>query len=215
MDRRESVLILGARSFAHEVADLISDIPTLELRGFVENLDPERCRQLIGGLPVFWVDELADLSATNRGLCALGSTHRIGFIEQAARQGLEFITLVHPTSRVSSTSCIGVGSIVSPGAQVASHARIGQHVLINRGALIGHNAEIADCVTVGPGANLAGFSKIGFRTYIGMGALVLDRITVGSGSVIAAGALVTRDVPDNTMVAGAPAVVVKRDVDGL
>jgi len=180
----------------------------------VENLDPERCARMIEGLPVFWVDEIAAMATTHRGICALGNTDRRGFIEHAANQGLGFITLIHPSARVSSRSTAGEGTIVCPGAQVASHTRIGRHVLINRGALVGHDVEIGDYVTVGPGANIAGFCRIGFGAYIGMGATLVDRVAVGNGAMVAAGAVVSRDVPDNVMVAGAPAVIVKRSIDG-
>jgi 2,3,4,5-tetrahydropyridine-2-carboxylate N-succinyltransferase len=47
-----------------------------------------------------------------------------------------------------------------------------------------------------------------------MGAMVVEKFVIGNGSVVAAGAVVTRDVPDNVMVAGMPAVVVKRGIDG-
>ena len=209
------VLILGARSFASEVADIISDIPDLELKGFVENLDPARCAQRLEGLQVFWVDELAALAATHRGVCALGSTHRRRFIEQAVALGLEFVTLVHPSARVSSRSTLAEGTIVCPGAQVASNAQVGRHVLINRGALVGHNVRIGDYVTVGPGANVAGFCEVRSGAYIGIGATLVEQIVVGSSAVVAAGAVVTRDVAERTLVAGAPARLVKSDVDGL
>jgi acetyltransferase-like isoleucine patch superfamily enzyme len=48
-----------------------------------------------------------------------------------------------------------------------------------------------------------------------MGAVIVERITIGAGAVVAAGSVVIRDVPDHVMVAGMPAVIVKRDVDGL
>jgi acetyltransferase-like isoleucine patch superfamily enzyme len=35
-------------------------------------------------------------------------------------------------------------------------------------------------------------------------------VTVGENSVVAAGAVVTKDVPDNTIVGGIPAKVIKR-----
>ena len=212
---RAPILILGARSFAREVADLLSDLPGFELRGFVENLEQERCANTIDGLPVLWIDDLASMAATHRGLCALGSTQRRAFIEHAAGLGLKFVTLVHPSARVSSRSMVGDGSIVCPGAQVASHTRIGSHVLINRGALIGHNVEIGDYVTVGPGANIAGFCRIGCGAHIAMGATIVDRLSIGEGSVVAAGTFVRRDVPDHVMVAGPRGLVVKRDVNGL
>ena len=44
---------------------------------------------------------------------------------------------------------------------------------------------------------------------IGSNATLLCGITVGSGSVIGAGSVVTRDVPDNTIVAGNPARIIR------
>jgi acetyltransferase-like isoleucine patch superfamily enzyme len=41
--------------------------------------------------------------------------------------------------------------------------------------------------------------------WIGSGAIVTDGVTIGRGAVIAAGAVVTRDVPEHTVAAGAPA----------
>ena len=39
-------------------------------------------------------------------------------------------------------------------------------------------------------------------------------MSIGSQSVVGAGALITKDVPARTMVAGAPARIVKREIDG-
>ena len=44
---------------------------------------------------------------------------------------------------------------------------------------------------------------------IGSNATLLCGITVGSGSIVGAGSVVTRDVPDNTIVAGNPARVIR------
>jgi sugar O-acyltransferase (sialic acid O-acetyltransferase NeuD family) len=207
------LLILGARAYAREVADLVSEIPDLELKGFVENLEPERCGSLLEGLPVYWVEELASLSAHHFGVCAFGTTRRSRFIATAVSYGLRFAAVIHPAARVSSRSTVGEGAIVCPGVQVASHARIGAHVLLNRGATIGHDTEIGEGATVGPGANIAGFCRIGSASYIGIGANVVERISVGCGATVAAGSVVTRDVPDRVMVAGMPAMIVKRDVE--
>jgi acetyltransferase-like isoleucine patch superfamily enzyme len=47
------------------------------------------------------------------------------------------------------------------------------------------------------------------NAWIGAGATILQGVTVGENAVVAAGAVVSRDVPDNTIVAGVPARVVK------
>lgn len=210
---KQPVVILGARIFAAEVADLISDAPQFQLAGFVENYERERCRQTLEDLPVFWVDELPRLAATHRAVCAISTSARRGFIEQARECGLKFFTFVHPTARVSSRSTPGAGCIVSAGVIVGTNARLGEHVILNRGALIGHDTVIGDLANVSPGANIAGCCKIGERAFIGMGAVVLDRITVGEGAIVGAGAVVTRDVPPHTQVIGVPARVVAENIE--
>jgi acetyltransferase-like isoleucine patch superfamily enzyme len=46
--------------------------------------------------------------------------------------------------------------------------------------------------------------------WIGSGAIVTDGVTIGRGSVVAAGSVVTRDVPPGSVVAGAPARIIRR-----
>ena len=209
------LLILGARSFAREVADLVSDVPHLQLAGFVENTDRALCSEPIEGLPVHWVDDISEMAATHWCVCAFGSTKRITFIRQAEAMGFRFASVIHPTARISRRSIIGDGSIISSGVQIATNTRIGRHALINRGALLGHDIVTGECISVGPGANIGGACRILSGCYIGMGAIVIERLSIGEGSVVAAGAVVHRDVPAQVLVAGVPAVALKHGVDGL
>lgn len=52
--------------------------------------------------------------------------------------------------------------------------------------------------------------SIGDRAWIGFDAVILKGVNVGEGAIIAARSVVTRDVEPYTVVAGNPAVVVKR-----
>lgn len=45
--------------------------------------------------------------------------------------------------------------------------------------------------------------------WIGAGAVILPGVTVGENSIVGAGSVVTKDVPDNTVVAGNPAKFIK------
>jgi len=211
---QQSLLILGTRTFAVEVADLAADVPSFSVVGFVENMDRARCDETLEGRPIFWLEDLPALARDCRAVCALSTTHRAGYIKRAAALGLRFATVVHPSARVSSTASIGEGSIVSAGVIVGARTRIGCHVIANRGALIGHHTVIGDFVTIGPGANLGGASTVGEAVYIGIGAIVLDHIAIGSRAIIGAGAVVNRDIGDGVQVTSGRARVTREGTDG-
>jgi len=48
------------------------------------------------------------------------------------------------------------------------------------------------------------------NAWIGAGATILPGVTIGENAVVAAGAVVSKNVPDNTVVAGIPAKVIKQ-----
>ncbi|MDE7192107.1 MAG: sugar O-acetyltransferase, partial [Clostridia bacterium] len=52
--------------------------------------------------------------------------------------------------------------------------------------------------------------KIGNNVWIGAHATILSGVTIGDNAIIAAGAVVTKDVPQNTVVAGVPAKIIKK-----
>jgi acetyltransferase EpsM len=209
------LLILGTRTLAVEIANVASEISGVELAGFVENMDRNRCNEKLENLPIYWIDDIKVFSDSHWAVCALATTKRSLFIRQAEELNMPFARIVHPSARISSKSTIGEGSIVNPGVIIASHTDIGKHVILNRGVLVGHHTRIGDFVTIQPGANIAGACSIGRATYIGMGAVIIDHMTIGSQSVIAAGAVVIDNVPDKVMVAGVPAKIVKQNIEGL
>ena len=51
--------------------------------------------------------------------------------------------------------------------------------------------------------------KIGNGCWIGGGAIILPGVSIGDGTVIGAGSVVTKDIPDNVVVAGNPAKIIK------
>lgn len=55
--------------------------------------------------------------------------------------------------------------------------------------------------------------KIGNHVWIGTRVTILKGVTIGDNAIIAAGSVVTKDVPNNTIVAGVPAKVIKTDIN--
>ncbi len=199
--------------FAPEVLDIISDTNAFEVAAFVENQDRSRVGEQINGVPVVWIDDIINTPDRYQAICSLGTTQRRGYIETIKAAGVPFATVIHPTARISSTSTLGDGCFVSAGTIVAAQTHIGSHVILNRGVLVGHDTVISDYVTVSPGANIAGAITIGTGSYIGMGATIIDRLSIGDGALIGAASLVTKDVPAHTQAMGAPARVVKENIE--
>lgn len=107
------------------------------------------------------------------------------------------------------------------------YIRIGKNVFINHACsfLDMGGIIIEDNVLIGPKVNLVSENHpidptqrksligkpilIKKNAWIGAAATILPGITVGENSIVAAGAIVTKDVPDNTIVAGNPARIIK------
>ncbi|WP_316822599.1 DapH/DapD/GlmU-related protein [Pedobacter gandavensis] len=105
--------------------------------------------------------------------------------------------------------------------------KIGKNVFINHGCsfLDLGGITIEDGVLIGPGVKLVTESHpldpndrtalitkpvtIKQQAWIGAGAIILPGVTIGKNAVVAAGAVVSKDVPDNMIVAGVPARIVK------
>lgn len=105
---------------------------------------------------------------------------------------------------------------------------IGKHVFINSGchfqdqggitigdgSLIGSNVVLAT-INHGfdpakRGDNLPAPIHIGKNVWIGSSATIVPGVTIGDGAVVAADAVVTHNVPENTIVGGVPAKVIRR-----
>jgi sugar O-acyltransferase (sialic acid O-acetyltransferase NeuD family) len=211
---KRRLLILGNRTLSVAIADQAADSRDIEVAGFVENMDTQRCVEKLEGLPIYWIDDIAQMANSHCSVCALATTQRSKFVEQAAALKMPFTTIVHPTAYISKKTILGTGTIVSPGVIISACTQISDHVIINRGAIIGHHTKIGNYVTIQPGVNIAGLCSIGDAVYIGIGAVILDRIKIGDNSVIAAGAVVTKDVPNNVLVMGVPAKIVKENIEG-
>lgn len=86
-------------------------------------------------------------------------------------------------------------------------------IFIGDGALIGHNVVLATLNHAQSPSDRASMIPapihIGKNVWIGANATVLPGVTIGDGAIVAAGAVVAKDVPENTIVGGVPARIIR------
>lgn len=81
-------------------------------------------------------------------------------------------------------------------------------MIVNCKAKIGKNLTIYPGVTVG--AAKSGIPTIGDDVFLGLGSKVFGGIHIGNNVMVLPNAVVTKDVPDNCIVGGVPAKIIKK-----
>lgn len=118
----------------------------------------------------------------------------------------------------------------SPEIIIGNHVEIGEYnhitaikrIIIGDGVLTGRRVTISDnnhglfnreSLDIKPAKRdvvCKGEVIIGENVWIGENACILSGVSIGKGCVIAANAVVTKNIPDYSLVAGVPALIVKK-----
>jgi len=89
-------------------------------------------------------------------------------------------------------------------------------IVINGKVEIGDYCTIMQQVTIGNNLlEIDKVPKIGSKVIIGAGAKIVGDIKIGNNVIIGANAVVTKDIPDNCVVAGIPAKIIRKLNDTL
>jgi acetyltransferase-like isoleucine patch superfamily enzyme len=143
-------------------------------------------------------------------------------------QALVESDLIGPGTRIWAFAHVMHGARIGADCNICDHTFIegdvvvGDRVTIKSGVYLWDGLRVEDDVFIGPQATFTNDrfprSKMGFDcptttvrqgASIGAGAVILPGITIGERAMVGAGAVVTRDVPDDCVVAGNPARVLR------
>lgn len=113
---------------------------------------------------------------------------------------------------------IGNNAVIMMGASINIGAVIGEGTMIDMNVVVGGRGTIGKNCHIGAGSVIAGVIEPPSATpviieddvVVGANAVILEGVRVGKGSVVAAGAIVIEDVPENVVVAGTPARIIKK-----
>lgn len=210
------LLILGAGGHAKvvlEIASLLTRVKSLKLfdDSYQTNVHKKVLNYVVEGDSECLV-KLAQSEGKKQFIIAIGNNlirakKYLCFFENEIEP---FKGLFHPASIIAESAMIGHATVVMAGSIINANTEIGCNSIINTGSIIEHDNVIDDHVHIAPHATLCGNVSVGPLSWVGAGATVIEGVTIGKNCLIAAGSVVTKSVPDNSMMAGVPAKLIKR-----
>jgi sugar O-acyltransferase (sialic acid O-acetyltransferase NeuD family) len=136
---------------------------------------------------------------------------RYSLFVEFQRIGGELTSVISPGTDIGKFEVdIAPGCCILPGVVITSHVVLGKGCLLNPNVTVSHDSVLGNFVEASPGVRITGNCQVGDFCFIGSNAVILPKVKLGRNVIVGAGAVVTRDVPDNSMVVGVPAVIKKK-----
>lgn len=200
------VYIIGANGHGKVVQAALRTMG-VSVAGFFDD-DPQLPGCFVCGAPV--LGPVGDIGRLDRpqAVIAIGNAAIRRRMAESYPE-VEWFRVMHAWSWVDISVDVGPGAVVCAGATVQPDAVLGRHCIVNTGATVDHDCRIDDYVHVCPGVHLAGKVHVKSGAWVGIGSQVIQDIVIGTNAMVGAGSTVLCDVPDNAVVVGSPARIVR------
>lgn len=207
-DKHIKAILLGYSGHGFVVAEA-AILQNVELLGYAESTSVEKNPYNLSYLG----DETKtdfDWSKSDFYILGVGSNAiREKIFLRIREKAAEALTVIHPDASVSKNSVIGEGTIVARNAAVNPLVTVGKGTILNTSSSVDHECIIEDFVHIAPGAVLAGNVRVKKNSFVGANSVIKEGITIGENAIVGAGSVVLRNVPDNAVVLGNPAKIIR------
>ncbi len=135
---------------------------------------------------------------------------RIALFKKLKEVNIVPATCIADSVFIAHDAMLGNGVVICPGAVIGTKAIVGNNTIVNTLSSIDHDCELGDHSQVTAGVTFGGTTKVGKNCFFGIKSATIPNLTIGDNSIIMAGSILYKNVPENVMVGGNPARIVKK-----
>lgn len=206
-------IIIGAGTYGEVYLAYLQEAG-VEIVGFLDD-NPRYINAKINKVPV--LGDISCLEGLKRRygveavFCPLGDNRlRVNILTKAQKLGYKTPSYIHPSVIISPEVTIGSGVYILLGTTIMPHTVIKDFVMISMGVNLAHHDILEEGVFLSTGCNFGASIHAQRYAYCGIGSTIMTGVhELGENCLIGAGSVVIKDVPDNAIVAGVPAKIIK------
>lgn len=216
---KRKVIVLGGRGIGMIASSILDRTGTAEVVGFLNDTVPVGTE--VGKfkkLPV--VGTTSDLGRYIKDdsycffIAYVGMTNERAVYEKTSGLNIpktKLISIIDPSAVVPYEYCeVGSGVMFAPLSQLGTDTVIGDNCVLLANAYIGHDSVLERFARIATNAVVGGNVRIGKAVHIGSNSTIRENVKVGDFSLVGAGSVVLEDVPEDSIVVGNPARILRR-----
>jgi acetyltransferase EpsM len=217
-DMANRVIILGGSGIGMNAAYILSNQPGTQVVGFLNDVEPIGSQ--IGKFMTHPV--LGRSEDVHRYICEENTSVFVAYVgllqERKAYEKLlslgipleKFASVIHSSAVIPEGYCsVGNGVMFMPFTQINADTIIGDNCILMSNSFVGHDSVLERFAHVASNAVVGAYVRVGKAVHIGSNATVREKVRLGDFSLIGSGAVVVDDVPENAIVVGNPARILR------
>jgi sugar O-acyltransferase (sialic acid O-acetyltransferase NeuD family) len=208
----DDIFIVGAGTYGAVIADL-AEACGYSVAGFYDD-DLSKAGKSVLGKPVLGkLDLKKDICEKANYAVAIGDVAvHLSKSREIIKNGGIMPGLIHPKAEISKYAHIGKACIIHALTYIWTEATIGDFSVISPNVVIAHHTTVGEGSFISTGCSIGAGIDIAERVLIGIGSTVMTGVRrIGRNTIIGAGSVVIKDIEDESVVAGVPAKLIRKN----
>lgn len=176
----------------------------------------EKTGEHVHGYPILDSNEnlfkKTDLSHMQFAISVGDNTVRKKLADTIRSKGGHIPSIIHPSAVVSKYASIGEGVVIHANTVVQAGASIEKDSILSYNVSLSHTSSIGKNSYIAFGSTIGAYVTIADNVLVGQAAVIITGkyIQIGKNAIIGAGSVVTKNIADNSIVAGNPAKTITK-----